>query len=292
MSELDPVIDRILAENEAQVAAYRGGKEGLLGFFVGAVMRETEGKANPKVVNERLREAERVIPDTATLGVFVAAALALLLVPGPAVLYVVARSIDQARGGTRLGARRPPRLARPRHGRRSRPLVAARLVRGGVQRRQVRRRGVSDLSGRARTDDPRGATRRRSCAASKGRLLRRAVVNILNPKTALFFLAFLPQFVDPDAGYVGAQLVFFGLVFVALGLVTDSSLCARRGDRRRLAPHEQRLRRCAAVGLGHGLHRPRSRDRALRFSTEDVTSSSRLDRLGLRGPAAGLEVGA
>ena len=56
VSELDPVIDRILAENEAQVAAYRGGKEGLLGFFVGAVMRETQGKANPKIVNERLRE--------------------------------------------------------------------------------------------------------------------------------------------------------------------------------------------------------------------------------------------
>jgi aspartyl-tRNA(Asn)/glutamyl-tRNA(Gln) amidotransferase subunit B len=55
-SELDPVIDRILTENEQQVAAYRGGKEGLLGFFVGQVMRETQGKANPKVVNERLRE--------------------------------------------------------------------------------------------------------------------------------------------------------------------------------------------------------------------------------------------
>ena len=40
----------------AQVAAYRGGKEGLLGFFVGQVMKETGGKANPKVVNERLRE--------------------------------------------------------------------------------------------------------------------------------------------------------------------------------------------------------------------------------------------
>jgi aspartyl-tRNA(Asn)/glutamyl-tRNA(Gln) amidotransferase subunit B len=55
-SELDPVIDRILSENEGQVAAYRNGKEGLLGFFVGQVMRETQGKANPKVVNERLRE--------------------------------------------------------------------------------------------------------------------------------------------------------------------------------------------------------------------------------------------
>jgi aspartyl-tRNA(Asn)/glutamyl-tRNA(Gln) amidotransferase subunit B len=56
VSELDPVIDRVLAANEAQVVAYRGGKEGLLGFFVGAVMRETQGKANPKIVNERLRE--------------------------------------------------------------------------------------------------------------------------------------------------------------------------------------------------------------------------------------------
>ena len=58
-AELDPVIDRILAANEGQVAAYRSGKEGLLGFFVGQVMRETDGKANPKVVNERLRERLR-----------------------------------------------------------------------------------------------------------------------------------------------------------------------------------------------------------------------------------------
>jgi aspartyl-tRNA(Asn)/glutamyl-tRNA(Gln) amidotransferase subunit B len=56
LGELDPVIDRILSENEAQVAAYRGGKEGLLGFFVGQVMKETGGKASPQVVNERLRE--------------------------------------------------------------------------------------------------------------------------------------------------------------------------------------------------------------------------------------------
>ncbi len=54
--ELDPVIDRILSANEQQVADYRGGKDGLLGFFVGQVMKETGGKANPKVVNERLRE--------------------------------------------------------------------------------------------------------------------------------------------------------------------------------------------------------------------------------------------
>ena len=55
-SALDPVIDRILSENAEQVEAYRAGKKGLLGFFVGLVMRETGGKANPKVVNERLLE--------------------------------------------------------------------------------------------------------------------------------------------------------------------------------------------------------------------------------------------
>jgi aspartyl-tRNA(Asn)/glutamyl-tRNA(Gln) amidotransferase subunit B len=56
VSELEPLVERILASNEEQVAAYQAGKEGLLGFFVGQVMRETQGKADPKVVNELLRE--------------------------------------------------------------------------------------------------------------------------------------------------------------------------------------------------------------------------------------------
>jgi aspartyl-tRNA(Asn)/glutamyl-tRNA(Gln) amidotransferase subunit B len=58
-SELEPLVDRILAANPGQVAAYRGGKEGLLGFFVGQVMKETQGKADPKIVNELLREKLR-----------------------------------------------------------------------------------------------------------------------------------------------------------------------------------------------------------------------------------------
>jgi aspartyl-tRNA(Asn)/glutamyl-tRNA(Gln) amidotransferase subunit B len=55
-SELESLVDRVLAENPQQVEDYRGGKEGLLGFFVGQVMKETEGRANPKLVNELLRE--------------------------------------------------------------------------------------------------------------------------------------------------------------------------------------------------------------------------------------------
>jgi aspartyl-tRNA(Asn)/glutamyl-tRNA(Gln) amidotransferase subunit B len=55
-SELDPVIDRVLADNEAQVEIFKAGKEGVFGFLVGQVMKETGGKADPRVVNERLRE--------------------------------------------------------------------------------------------------------------------------------------------------------------------------------------------------------------------------------------------
>ena len=55
-AELEPLVDRILAENPDQVAAYRSGKEGLIGFFVGQAMKETGGKANPKVLNELIRE--------------------------------------------------------------------------------------------------------------------------------------------------------------------------------------------------------------------------------------------
>jgi aspartyl-tRNA(Asn)/glutamyl-tRNA(Gln) amidotransferase subunit B len=54
--DLEPLVDQILAANPQQVESYRAGKEGLLGFFVGQVMKETEGRANPKLVSELLRE--------------------------------------------------------------------------------------------------------------------------------------------------------------------------------------------------------------------------------------------
>ena len=54
-SELEPLVDRVLADNPEQVASYKGGKQGLLGYFVGQVMKETQGKADPKIVNQLLR---------------------------------------------------------------------------------------------------------------------------------------------------------------------------------------------------------------------------------------------
>jgi Asp-tRNA(Asn)/Glu-tRNA(Gln) amidotransferase B subunit len=59
-AELEPVVERVLEASPGQVEAYRNGKEGLLGFFVGQVMKETGGKANPRVVSELVREKLRV----------------------------------------------------------------------------------------------------------------------------------------------------------------------------------------------------------------------------------------
>jgi aspartyl-tRNA(Asn)/glutamyl-tRNA(Gln) amidotransferase subunit B len=58
---LAPVIEKVIAAHPEQVETYRGGKEGVLGFLVGQVMRETQGKADPKVVNRLL--AERLRPE-------------------------------------------------------------------------------------------------------------------------------------------------------------------------------------------------------------------------------------
>jgi aspartyl-tRNA(Asn)/glutamyl-tRNA(Gln) amidotransferase subunit B len=55
-AELAPVIDKVLAANPDQVATFRGGKEGVLGFLVGQVMKETGGKADPRVVSDRIKE--------------------------------------------------------------------------------------------------------------------------------------------------------------------------------------------------------------------------------------------
>ena len=76
--------------------------------------------------------------------------------------------------------------------------------------------------------------------------MRGTVVNVLNPKTALFFLAFLPQFVDADRGGVWSQALVLGLVFVALGLVSDSLYALAAGTRRQPAAAQADARSATA----------------------------------------------
>jgi threonine/homoserine/homoserine lactone efflux protein len=166
-----------------------------------------------------------VIPDTANLAVFVVAALALLLVPGPAVLYVVARSIHQGRRaglasvlGIHVGTL--VHIAAATAG------LSALLVSSSAAFTAVKIAGAVYLVGLGLWTL---LSRRPEAEVALGgeRNLRRAfaqgiVVNVLNPKTALFFLAFLPQFVDPEASHPAVQIAVLGLLFGLLGLVTDS----------------------------------------------------------------------
>jgi threonine/homoserine/homoserine lactone efflux protein len=85
------------------------------------------------------------------------------------------------------------------------------------------------------------------------------VVNVLNPKTAIFFLAFLPQFVDPRRGPVAVQIVLLGACFILLGIVSDGGYAvlagalAERISRTRMG--RRRLDRASGVvylGLGAG----------------------------------------
>ena len=78
---------------------------------------------------------------------------------------------------------------------------------------------------------PRTAGVTSSTAFSRGLL-----VGALNPKTAVFYLAFLPQFVSPDGGPVWAQLLVFGLLFIVLASVLDATWAVAGGSLRRLLP--------------------------------------------------------
>jgi threonine/homoserine/homoserine lactone efflux protein len=165
------------------------------------------------------------MPPGGTLGVFVLAALALIVVPGPAVLYIVAQSIDGGRLAGLVSALGVA-LGGLVHVAAAAVGLSALLVSSATAFTVVKLAGAAYLIGLGlhtllRRREPPDAT------VPHERRLRRvfwqgAVVNVLNPKTALFFLAFLPQFVDPDRGSVAVQLLVLGLLFVVLAVCSDS----------------------------------------------------------------------
>jgi threonine/homoserine/homoserine lactone efflux protein len=166
-----------------------------------------------------------VIPDPPAVGLFVVAALALLVVPGPAVLYIVARSIHQGRRAG-LASVLGIHVGTLVHIGAATVGLSALVVSSAVAFTAVKIAGAVYLVGlglwtllsrRAEPDVPLGGQRNLRRAFAQG-----IVVNVLNPKTALFFLAFLPQFVDANAPHPAVQIAFLGFLFVALGLVTDS----------------------------------------------------------------------
>jgi threonine/homoserine/homoserine lactone efflux protein len=153
------------------------------------------------------------------------AALVLLIVPGPSVLYVVTRSIEQGRRaglasvvGIHVGTL--VHIAAATLG------LSALVLSSAVAFTVVKIAGAVYLIGlglwtlfsrKAELDIALGGERNLRRAFAQG-----VVVNVLNPKTALFFLAFLPQFVDPNAPHPAVQIAFLGFLFAILGMLTDS----------------------------------------------------------------------
>lgn len=200
------------------------------------------------------------MPTPSTFGVFAVAALALLAVPGPSVLYIVTQSIrDGRRAGlvSMLGIQTGALV----HVTAAALGLSALLVSSAAAFDAVRFAGAAYLVylGVRRLlghDEP-------DLSDSRERMgLRRLytqgiVVNVLNPKTALFFLALLPQFVDPARGPIVVQVLVLGLVFIALALVSDGTwavFAGTFGERLRYSRAFTRVQRYVSgsifVGLG------------------------------------------
>jgi threonine/homoserine/homoserine lactone efflux protein len=166
-----------------------------------------------------------VFPDSGTLWVFCLTALALLLIPGPAVLYVVVQGAEQ---GRRVGLASVAgiHLGTLVHVFAATVGLSALIVTSALAFNVVKYAGalyliyigVRKLLGRNDPSLEPGEQR----VSYRRAFVRGTVVNVLNPKTALFFLALLPQFVDPDRGGVWSQALVLGLLFACLGSVTDS----------------------------------------------------------------------
>ena len=175
------------------------------------------------------------MPGSASLFGFVAAALVVLLIPGPGVLYIVARSLSQGRRAglisvLGLSAGALVHVAAATVG------LSAILLASATAFGVVKTLGAAYLiylGIRALLTRPAGASIDAPAPRSFQRLFTDGViVSVLNPKIAVFFLAFLPQFVEPSRGPVQQQVLFLGLLYVALALVTDGTYAAAAGGLR------------------------------------------------------------
>ena len=173
------------------------------------------------------------MPSTHTILIFTAAALALLAIPGPSVLYIVTQSVINGRRGGLVGML-GVQAGGVVH------VIAASLGLSAIIASSATAFSVVKYCGAAylvwlgisrfRAGDSIGDIGAGPQARSLGRVFRQGfVVNLLNPKTALFFLAVLPQFVDPSAGQAWLQSLVLGGIFIALAIVSDGAWALAAG---------------------------------------------------------------
>jgi threonine/homoserine/homoserine lactone efflux protein len=200
------------------------------------------------------------MPDPHTFLLFAGASIVLLVIPGPSVLYVVTRSVAQ---GRRAGAVSVLGVGLGNFSHAVAAAIgvsaiiassaiaftivkyagAAYLIYLGISALLARRQAPLAPPGRARTD--------------RRLFWEGFLVDFLNPKVALFYLAFFPQFIDPAQGPIATQMLMLGAVFTSLGLLSDGGYALTAGalgSRLRRAGRAERLQRASgAIYLGLGV---------------------------------------
>jgi threonine/homoserine/homoserine lactone efflux protein len=166
------------------------------------------------------------LPSANDLLLFVSAAVILLIIPGPAVLYVLARSIDQ---GRKAGLASCSGIATGTlvHVVGATLGLSALLLSSAVAYSLVKYAGAAYLIylgiKKLRERSGMDVNPKHVAALPLRRVYAQGVlVEALNPKVAIFFFAFLPQFVNPARGHVSLQFFTLGMLFALLGFTTDS----------------------------------------------------------------------
>jgi threonine/homoserine/homoserine lactone efflux protein len=163
--------------------------------------------------------------ETSQLVLFIGSALALLLLPGPAVLYITARSANQGRIAGLVSVL-AVEIANLIQAAAAALGLSAILLSSALAFDLVKYLGAAYLIylgiRKLFSSEETGEGEKVKRESLSQIFLQGFAVNILNPKTALFFFAFLPQFVNPSRGNVTAQTLLLGAIFVGMGIVTDS----------------------------------------------------------------------
>ncbi len=166
------------------------------------------------------------MPDANTLWLFALASLVLVLIPGPAVVYILTRSVSQGRTAglvSALGVNAGSTV----HVLAAVLGLSVILAQSATAFALIKWAGVAYLAWigvrTLRGGDTMFNNQTRERLALKRVFVQGALVNILNPKVAIFFLAFLPQFVNVDAPNPALQTFVLGMTLVIVGLASDSA---------------------------------------------------------------------
>jgi threonine/homoserine/homoserine lactone efflux protein len=165
------------------------------------------------------------MPSSSTIAAFAAASFILLIIPGPAVLYIVNRSVSDGREAG-LAAVAGLTLGNLVHALAAAVGLSAVLATSAAAFNTVKWLGAGYLiyvGVRTLMQPPTDIDLTQPGVSPHRAFRQGVVVNVLNPKVALFFLSFLPQFIKPELGRPGMQALVLGLVFVLIGACTDGS---------------------------------------------------------------------